>query len=139
MSECILIERLPTPQEYNRLRQAVGWRPHLEDVAEKALPNTLYCVCALMDDETIGMARIIGDAGMAYYIHDVIVIPAYQRRGIGAQLMDKMMAYIRVHAHQNTVIGLMSAPGKEAFYEKYGFTSRPTDRLGAGMTIHWQG
>jgi len=28
--------------------------------------------------------------------------------------------------------------GKEAFYEKYGFTTRPTDKLGAGMTIFWK-
>ncbi len=139
MNEYVIVERLPTPQEYNRLRQAVSWRLHREDVLEKALPNTLYCVCAVVDNEPVGMARVIGDAGLAYYIQDVIVIPAYQRRGIGTQLMDKIMAYLRAHVHQNTVIGLMSAPGKEAFYEKYGFTTRPTDKLGAGMTIHWKG
>ena len=138
MNACAIIEQLPTPEEYNRLRQAVGWRLHHEDVLEKALPNTLYCVCAFVDQKLVGMARVIGDGGMAYYIQDVIVIPDYQRQGIGAQLMNKVMAYLAAHAHQNTVIGLMSAPGKEAFYEKYGFTSRPTDRLGAGMTIHWK-
>ncbi len=31
-----------------------------------------------------------------------------------------------------------AATGKEPFYEKYGFTRRPNDRLGAGMTIFWQ-
>jgi hypothetical protein len=28
--------------------------------------------------------------------------------------------------------------GKEAFYERYGFTIRPTDKFGAGMTMIWQ-
>jgi len=32
----------------------------------------------------------------------------------------------------------MAAAGKEPFYEKYGFTRRPTERLGAGMTQFWR-
>ena len=135
MSECKLIERLPTPQEYNDLRQAVGWRAHLEADIEKGLPNTTYCICAYVDDKLVGMARIIGDAGLAYYIHDVIVIPAHQRQGIGAQMMDQIMRYLRQHASQNATIGLTAAPGKEVFYEKYGFARIPNDRRGAGMTI----
>ena len=47
------------------------------------------------------------------------------------------MEYISTHANHNSVVGLMSATGKEAFYEKYGFTIRPTEKLGAGMTIFW--
>lgn len=84
------------------------------------------------------MARIIGDAGLVYYIQDVIVVPECQRQGIGAQMMDRVMEYIREHASQNTTVGLMSAKGKEAFYEKYGFKARPTEKLGAGMTIFWK-
>ena len=52
--------------------------------------------------------------------------------------MDRVMAYIRAHASHNTIIGLMAACGKESFYEKYGFTRRPTERLGAGMTMFWE-
>jgi ribosomal protein S18 acetylase RimI-like enzyme len=137
MEKCTIVEKLPTAQEYNWLRNLVGWRTYQEDVIEKALPNTLYCVCACCGEQLVGMARIIGDGGMVYYIQDVIVIPDYQRQGIGTQMMDAIMGYIRTHASQNTIVGLMSAKGKEAFYEKYGFTIRPTDKLGAGMTIFW--
>lgn len=38
--------------------------------------------------ELLGMARVIGDGGLFYYIQDVIFIPEYQRQGIGTQLMD---------------------------------------------------
>ena len=137
MEKCTIVEKLPTAEEYNWLRNLVGWRTYQEDVIEKALPNTLYCVCAYCGEQLVGMARIIGDGGMVYYIQDVIVIPEYQRQGIGTLMMDAIMGYIRDHASQNTIIGLMSAVGKEAFYEKYGFTTRPTDKLGAGMTIFW--
>jgi ribosomal protein S18 acetylase RimI-like enzyme len=138
MEPCDIIERLPTPGEYNGLRSQVGWSVYAEDVIAKALPNTLYCICALCDGKLAGMARVIGDGGMVYYIQDVIVVPECQRRGIGTQMMDKVMAYIRAHASQNTIVGLMSAKGKEAFYEKYGFMARPTEHFGAGMTIFWK-
>lgn len=138
MNQCTLIERLPTAQEYNSLRKAVGWRTHQEEAIELGMPNTLYCVCAYVGDELVGMARIIGDAGLTYYLQDVIVIPAYQRRGIGSQIMDSVMRYLREPLRLKATIGLLAAPSKEAFYQKYGFTSLPTDKRGAGMTILWE-
>ena len=138
MSKCILIERLPTTQEYNNLRKAVGWRTHREDAIEKGMPNTLYCICAYVDDELVGMARVVGDGGLAYYIQDVIVIPACQRQGMGTQIMDRIMLYLRDAIEQKATIGLQAAPGKEAFYEKYGFARLPNDKRGAGMTILWE-
>lgn len=138
MPECSLIETLPSPADYNHLRLAVGWSRYDEDVIQKALPSTLFCVCTFVDGEIIGMARVIGDAGMVFYIQDVIVLPDYQGQGIGTRLMDAVMAFIRSHAHHNTIIGLMAAKGKEAFYEKYGFFSRPTENFGAGMTQFWR-
>ena len=74
-----------------------------------------------------------------YYIQDVIVLPEYQRQGIGRQMMARVMDYIRTHASHNSIIGLMAAHGKETFYESYGFTRRPNERFGAGMTMFWQG
>jgi ribosomal protein S18 acetylase RimI-like enzyme len=138
MGKCTILEKLPTAAEYNWLRSLVGWRTYQEDVIDKALPKTLYCVCAYAGAKLVGMARILGDGGMVYYIQDVIVIPEHQRQGIGTQMMDMIMAYIRLHASQNTIIGLMSAVGKEAFYENYGFTVRPTEKFGAGMTMFWK-
>ena len=133
-----IVEHLPASEEYNQLRQLVGWGVYEHDVILQALPNSLYCVCAVFNGEIIGMARIIGDGGIAFYIQDVIIKPEYQRQGIGKQLMNKIMDYIRAHANNNSVIGLMSAKGKEAFYTRYGFMIRPDDRLGSGMTMWWK-
>ena len=133
-----IIEKLPTLEEYNQLRQSVGWGIYERSVVLQALPDSLYFVCAVSDGEIIGMARVVGDGGIAYYIQDVIVKPDYQRQGIGTQLMNKVMEYIRIHANNNSVIGLMAAKGKEPFYTRYGFTVRPDDRLGSGMTMWWK-
>ncbi len=138
MPDITVVEKIPGAEEYIRLRQAVGWGTHEPSAIEECLRNSLYCICAFADGELVGMARIVGDGGLVFYIQDVIVAPAHQRQGIGTQLMDKVMAYIQAHAHQNAVIGLMAAKGKEPFYERYGFIRRPTDKLGSGMTIFWQ-
>jgi GNAT superfamily N-acetyltransferase len=133
-----IVEQLPSAAEYNRLRTLVGWGPYREEVIERSLPHTLYCVCALKGEEMVGMARVIGDAGLVYYVQDVIVIPNHQRRGIGTEMMDKVMAYVGAHASHNSIVGLMSAKGKEPFYQRYGFTLRPDGAFGAGMTLYWQ-
>jgi hypothetical protein len=53
-------------------------------------------------------------------------------------LMDEIMGYIRANASENSTVALMSAKGKEPFYEKYGFFIRPNVRYGAGMQIRWK-
>jgi GNAT superfamily N-acetyltransferase len=133
-----LVDELPAPAHYERLRAAVGWGTHPPDVTAAALPRSLYGVCAYRSGELIGMARVIGDGGLAYYIQDVIVLPEHQGQGIGAALMDRVMAWIAANARPGAVIGLMAAVGREAFYARYGFTRRPNGQLGAGMTRFWQ-
>jgi GNAT superfamily N-acetyltransferase len=137
MDEIILNEEIPTPEEYIQLRQLVGWGLPERAAIQSSLPNSLYCVCARRQRKIVGMARIIGDGGLVYYIQDVIVDPSRQGEGIGKRLMDRMMDYIRRHATHHTIIGLMAARGKEPFYERYGFTRRPNEKFGAGMTIFW--
>jgi GNAT superfamily N-acetyltransferase len=133
-----LIEQLPSAEDYNRLRASVGWKTHNLAVVTAALPNSLYGVCAYIGEDLVGMARVIGDGGLAFYIQDVVVLPEYQGQGVGTQLMNAVMGYIRAHAVENSVVGLMSALGKEAFYTRYGFKTRPSQHLGAGMTIFWK-
>jgi GNAT superfamily N-acetyltransferase len=134
---CEIIEKMPSAEEYNRLRLSVGWGIYDLELIDKSLPRSLFCVCALVNSEVVGMARLIGDDGLVFYIQDMIVTPDLQLQGIGKLLMNRLMEYIHTHARQNSIIGLMSAKGKEKFYERYGFTSRPTGSLGNGMTIVW--
>jgi GNAT superfamily N-acetyltransferase len=135
--DALLSDELPSAADYNRLRQAVGWGVYDPAVIEAALPRSLYGVCARVDGALVGMARVIGDAGLVYYIQDVIVLPEYQGRGLGSAMMERIMGYLGAHASHNTIVGLMAAKGREGFYERYGFTVRPTERYGSGMTTFW--
>ena len=133
MKNVSLVERIPSVQEYLTLRRAINWRIVEDEASKKGLQGSLYCVCAELKNKIIGMARVIGDSGLYFYIQDVIVLPQYQKRGIGLMVMEKVMNFIEHNTVPPTVIGLMSSKGSESFYEKFGFTKRPTERRGHGM------
>jgi GNAT superfamily N-acetyltransferase len=132
-----LVEKIPSSADYNHLRESVGWGIYEVESIQRYLSNSNYCICAELDGACIGMARIVGDGGLVFYIQDVIVLPEYQHQGIGTRMLHAIMDYIRAHAVHNTIIGLMAARGKESFYQRFGFTARPDSRLGAGMTLFW--
>lgn len=132
------IENTPTPYEFNILTNAVGWGKRDEDVVKEALDNTLYSLCVYDENKLIGYGRIIGDKTIFLYIHDVIVIPEYQAQGIGSEIMKKLLNKINkykiVNPNIRTYLG--ASKGKEGFYEKFGFVTRPNNELGAGMILY---
>ncbi len=131
-------EGLPTAEEYNRLRAEAGWGTYDLETAARWLPASLYGVCALDDrGSTVGMARVVGDGGLVFYVQDVVVAAAWRGQGIGKRLMERVMAFVASRAAPGAVVGLMAAAGKEAFYERFGFARRPSERAGCGMTLFW--
>ena len=137
MEEYILVERpLTTVEEYLRLREAIGWWYVDFEALKIGLPNSLFSVCVIHNDEVIGCGRVVGDGGMYFYIQDIIVLPEFQGKGIGRRIMDAVMDFITFHAHIGAFVALMAAKGVSKFYEKYGFQERPPDR--PGMFRIWE-
>jgi len=129
-------EYVPSVEEFKELRTSVGWLAFPPDEAMAvSLKNTEFSVAAYVDGHLAGMGRIVGDKGFIYFIADIIVKPEFQGRGIGAGVMQKIMTYLEEHAPENAYITLMAAKGKEAFYEKFGWFKRPTDKYGHGMMV----
>lgn len=133
MEKIQFIDKSPTAEEYNHIREQVGWPGYRLSDIKKGLNSSLYCVCAYEDNKIVAMGRVIGDGILVFYIQDIIVLPQYQRQGIGSIIMKKIMKYIIANSANNTIIGLLSASGKEEFYEKYGFIKRPNKLMGCGM------
>jgi GNAT superfamily N-acetyltransferase len=125
-----------TVEQYNGLRQSVGWNPVEATLAETGLKNTAYLIVANDKTEPIGMARVITDYGCQVLVADVIVHPDYQRNGIGKAMMERVMAYIdeSIKPGQWKMVNLMAAQGKERFYKGFGFIERPNDASGSGLT-----
>jgi predicted N-acetyltransferase YhbS len=137
-TEYRLIERAPTVAEFFELRDAVGWGTGDQDAYEKGLENSLYSVCAVLGDEIVGTARVVGDGNICFYVQDVIVKPEYQQAGIGRALMEKVMDYVAGKACVGAVVGMMVAKGREPFYERFGFWARPNEKYGPGMMQFWR-
>ena len=121
-------------EDYAALRTSVGWWNLGEEQTRKGISNSTYTITVTDNGQTIGMGRMIGD-GLYFLIVDVVVRPEYQGRGIGSQIMDKLIAY----AEQQTPVGgrvsvqLLADVGKEEFYMKKGFRQLPHEYCGAGM------
>ena len=58
-----------------------------------AIEHTLFRVSVFDEDKIIGMARMIGDMGLDYYIKDVIVRPEYQGKGVGRMLINELLKF----------------------------------------------
>lgn len=126
-----------TADEFNYLTDKVGWGIRETTIVQEALNNTLYSISVYDNDKIIGFGRIIGDKTIFLYIHDVMVIPEYQDKNIGTQIMNKLISPINVYKQTNPNIRtyLGASKGMEPFYEKFGFISRPNNDLGAGMIL----
>ena len=133
----LIKENINSIEEFNYLYDAVGWGSYDEKVSEKALANTMYSVSVYDDDKIIGYGRIIGDGICFLYIHDVMVIPKYQNKKVGSQIMNKLLEKVNQIKRENPYVRvyLGASKGKEKFYERFGFITREDANLGSGMIL----
>ena len=88
---------------------------------KKAFLNTYKVVTAWDGDKIIGAGRMLSDGVCYGWIHDFAVLPNYQKKGIGRNIMSELM-----HGNESLLIGLTSAFGAEEFYYKLGFKKHKT-------------
>ena len=124
-----------TPEIFIKLFTSVGWEPPGILQVERALENTLVTFTAYDGEEPVGMARLIGDRGMSFYIKDFAVVPGYQSKGIGKQIIDAIEDHIRSSIPKDWAVSLELISTKEAveFYKRMGFEERPCEWDGPGM------
>lgn len=120
---------------YLELRKSVDWKELSYEQGMVALKNSLFTVVAYDGERPVGMGRIVGDGVIIDYIQDLVVRPDCQKKGVGRIIIERLIEYVRDSKLDNTeiMLCLMCAKGREKFYEKFNFISRPTDRLGPGM------
>lgn len=123
--------------DYNALRISAGWREIHPEQAAAGFAGSALIVPAQDGDKTAGTARLVWDGGYAALIKDVLVLPEYQGKGIGTAMVQQLLAYLQnqMKPGWSVSVDLMSAMGKENFYKKLGFASRPRENRGAGMDM----
>ena len=75
------------------LYQAVGWTNYTNQpqMLEQALSHSLVIYLALDGDAVVGLIRLVGDGFSSVFVQDLIVLPTYQRQGIGSALMKQAL------------------------------------------------
>ena len=75
------------------LYQAVGWTnyTHQPQMLEQDLSHSLVIYLALDGDAVVGLIRLVGDGFSSVFVQDLIVLPSYQRQGIGSSLMKEAL------------------------------------------------
>jgi ribosomal protein S18 acetylase RimI-like enzyme len=128
---------LPPKEAFFILFESTGWNTeyHLDqDRLFEALSESRCMVSVYQNETLVGFGRLISDGILHALIIDVIVLPEYQRKGIGQAIMDRLMEYCRTRDIKD--VQLFCAQGKAVFYEKLGFTRRPDDAPGMEIKKH---
>lgn len=133
----IVYKEFITPEDYNTLREAVGWGELLSEQAEQSLAGSAYVVSCYDDNKIVGSARVIWDRGYVSYLADVMVVPEYQGMGIGKKIVEMSLTFMKSQLKEGWKIKmvLVSAKGRETFYRQFGFMERPNENFGAGMDM----
>ena len=124
-----------TPEIYESMRAKVELQHYDAEDVEEALKHTLFSVVVKENGVPLGIGRVVGDGRIVFFIKDVVVEPCRQQTGIGRIVMDELMGYISANGCSNAYVGLMALTGKEGFYEKFGFHTRPFGNHGPGMSM----
>ena len=72
------------------------------------------------DGITAGMGRVISDGISDAYIQDLVILPEYRGKGIGARIVRTLLDYCT--DNNITWIALIAEPGTEEFYRPLGFS-----------------
>ena len=75
------------------LYQAVGWTNYTNQpqMLAQALSHSLATYLARDGEKIVGLVRLVGDGFSSIFVQDLIVLPSYQRQGIGSDLMKEAL------------------------------------------------
>lgn len=111
---------------------AVGWQAYLKPgVLREAYSRSLYALGAFDGDRLVGAVRAVGDGCTVVLIQDLLVLPEYQQRGIGRELLCRALDDFS-HVRQRLLLA-DDTPALSRFYRHAGFV--PVG--GLGCQAYW--
>ena len=112
-----------TLEQLKQLYSDVGWTAYTKDLnlLQQALQQSLDVLCAWDGERLVGLIRTVGDGLTILYIQDILVLNAYQNKGIATQLLQMILQ--KYEAVRQKVLLTEEAPDVRHFYEKNGFES----------------
>lgn len=112
-----------TGKTFMELIESVGWAGKDTWPADKltqAVNQVASHYTAWLDNEIVGVVRVMSDGLIFSCIPEILVKPQFQSHGVGTQLI-KMV----IEDYGSTIIFLGAQTGNETFFEKLGFKKGP--------------
>jgi len=135
VDEFVLVERIPTVEEFCDLRRLNGLTPKTAEAAAKGLPNSVFAVVIEHEGRAIGMGRVIGDGGTAYQLTDIAVMGAYRGKGLGKRIVAALVDWLEANAPKSAYVSLIAdGPAKE-LYAQFGFEETAPVSVGMARWI----
>ena len=100
------------------LRESVGWN-RMEEELRNPQKTSFYHIAAYEEDELVGYIDCVSNGVTDAYIQDLMVHPKYQGKGVGSELMNKMIEYLK--ANKIYMISVIFDESLKSFYERFGF------------------
>ncbi len=91
-----------------------------------AYSNSMFKCLAFEGDRIVAAGRAVADGVDCSYLCDIVVHPSHQGSGLGKELIQNLIGLSKGHRK----IILYAVPGREPFYEKFGFR-----RMNTAMAI----
>ena len=127
-NEIIFSTKFPKQEEYCELFETTGWNKDYKLTSEElhlSIQNSSYCISAYNNEKLVGFGRMLSDGIVHAVIFDVIILPEFQRKGIGNKIMEKLLEECKKNKIRD--IQLFCADGKIEFYKNFGFKARPEE------------
>ena len=109
-----------SPEAMADLRESVGWN-RMEKEYGNPLLTSFFHIAVYDEDQLVGYVDSVSNGVTDAYIQDLIVRPDYHGKGIGTDLMKKMIASLKEkHIYMISVIFEESL---KPFYDRFGFNT----------------
>lgn len=131
--EIVVSEVLPTIAEYIELRTRTGWGSIDQETARQTIQAAAFTVSLRHNERLIGLARVMGDGILYFFLADLIVDPELRGEKLGDRLMRFVTSYFDRCAAPGASITLVPLKGTGSFYERHGFVRCPNGPFGTGM------
>lgn len=123
-AEVSFVSRRATFSEHRALAEAVGWSDHFDwGSLQDSLTRSLHGEVAVVDNEVVGMGRLVGDGVHYFYVQDVIVHPDHADSGIGSTIVDRLIEWVAKTAPSRAFVGLFASDEAIPLYRSYGFVT----------------
>lgn len=109
--------------EIANLYRSAGWTNYLErvDILQQAYANSLCVLGAYDSEKLVGIIRTVGDGQTIVFVQDIIVLPEYQRKGIGTKMLKAIIGKYN-GVYQMELLTDNTEKTKK-FYHSVGFTA----------------